>query len=283
MKRLLHWAGGALAIIGGVFVVLRLRQHAAGIDFERLTGAHLAVLVLLAMVYGGANTFLALAWRNLLAFCRETTTRRWAIYAYGSSQLAKYIPGNIFQFAGRLAIGMADGYGGWALARSTLWELGLISVAGAIYGCLALNLVFEDIPTFASLLAFAFALAAAIALSARFLSRHVAIALAEQALFLALSGAVFVGCLVIAAPEIDAAPGRLMAVAGAFVLAWLVGLVTPGAPAGLGVREAVLLVLLAGIGTEPEVLLAVLLGRIVNVVGDALFFGVGIMLGRMRK
>jgi hypothetical protein len=34
-------------------------------------------------------------------------------------------------------------------------------------------------------------------------------------------------------------------VMGSYVIAWLAGFVTPGAPAGIGVREAVLVILLA--------------------------------------
>lgn len=282
MRRLLHWIGGALALLGGVFVVLRLRQHAAGLDFGGLSAADLTMLGALALVYGAANILLALAWRQLLAFCTAHATRLWTVHAYGVSQLAKYIPGNIFHVAGRQMMGMAAGHSAWALARSTLWELGLISVTGGLFGLLALGLVFRQMPAFAGVLAFFLVLAGTIAFVARRLSRHVALAMAEQALFLGLSGAVFVGCLMIAAPELDTTAGLLVAVAGAFVLAWLGGLVTPGAPAGLGVREVILLFLLVDVGTEPEILLAVLLGRIVNVAGDVAFFALGAFLGRIR-
>jgi len=282
MKRVLHWVGGALAIAGAVFVFFRLRQQAAEIDFTRLSSVHLVLLALLAVVYGAANTFLALAWRNLLAFCGPRASRSWAIYAYGVSQLAKYIPGNIFHVAGRQAIGMAAGYGGGALVRSTLWELGLISATGAIFGLLTVNLIVSQVPAPATVATFAFVLAAVTGIVWRYVSHELAVAMGEQALFLTISGAVFVGCLVIAAPAAALPPSFIPAAIGAFVVAWLAGLVTPGAPAGLGVREVVLLFLLAGINREPEVLLAILLGRIVNVAGDVLFFALGALLGHMK-
>ncbi len=59
---------------------------------------------------------------------------------------------------------------------------------------------------------------------------------------------------------------------GAFVISWLVGLITPGAPAGVGVRELVLLFLLKGVVAEVDLLLAVALGRVITVIGDFLFF-----------
>ena len=65
---------------------------------------------------------------------------------------------------------------------------------------------------------------------------------------------------------------------GAYVLAWLAGLVTPGAPAGVGVRELVLLALLKGSVGQTELLLAVLLGRLVTVGGDVAFLGMALMM-----
>jgi uncharacterized membrane protein YbhN (UPF0104 family) len=62
----------------------------------------------------------------------------------------------------------------------------------------------------------------------------------------------------------------------AFALAWVVGFVTPGAPAGLGVREAVLLLLLAhGMGAANASLLILTL-RIATTLGDMLCFILGL-------
>jgi uncharacterized membrane protein YbhN (UPF0104 family) len=65
---------------------------------------------------------------------------------------------------------------------------------------------------------------------------------------------------------------KWLAVCGAYVVAWLIGLITPGAPAGVGVRELVLLFLLKDTITEAELVLVVLLGRTVTVTGDLLAF-----------
>ena len=63
---------------------------------------------------------------------------RWVIKVYGTSQLAKYLPGNIFHLVGRHALGMAAGVPTGVLAKSAVWELGLISLSAAIFGALAL-------------------------------------------------------------------------------------------------------------------------------------------------
>jgi hypothetical protein len=61
----------------------------------------------------------------------------------------------------------------------------------------------------------------------------------------------------------------------AFALAWILGFLAPGAPAGLGVRESIMLLLLAGAAPEADLLLFVLLARVVTMLGDAICFAVG--------
>jgi uncharacterized membrane protein YbhN (UPF0104 family) len=119
----------------------------------------------------------------------------------------------------------------------------------------------------------------AIGLAARLGGRELGAAALRYLAFLALSGIVFAATYRIAGGELS---GSLLPVAGAYVLAWLAGLVTPGAPAGIGVREAVLLFLLGGVGTPPVILLAVILGRAVTVVGDLVFYLAGGVFGTGR-
>jgi hypothetical protein len=63
----------------------------------------------------------------------------------------------------------------------------------------------------------------------------------------------------------------LPAIAFAHLLAWLVAFVTPGPPAGLGVREACLAAALHAYGEPSTILVVVALSRIVLVAGDGLF------------
>lgn len=102
-------------------------------------------------------------------------------------------------------------------------------------------------------------------------SEYVAIAMLLQAVFLLVSGFVFIGVLSLVNDH-----ERLLyfspAVCGAYVVAWLIGFITPGAPAGVGVREVILLFLLENLTSMEGILLSVVLGRVVNVIGDLLFF-----------
>ena len=94
-----------------------------------------------------------------------------------------------------------------------------------------------------------------------------------------IMAAIFATLLVLLAPGTD----RTLAwpaACGAYTAAWLAGFVTPGAPAGLGVRELVLVFLLDGHAAEPDLLPAVVLSRVVTVLGDTFFFGAAAWAGR---
>jgi glycosyltransferase 2 family protein len=271
LKRGLHYCGSALAIVGIVFVLLRLRDYGSEIDLARFGMLEWSAALGLAMIYGLANLTLAFAWWNLLGQLGAGTSRRCAVRIYGISQIARYVPGNIFQLAGRQALGMAAGLPASALAKSALWELGLIAVAGAIFGLLAAPLMWSDLTVSASTGAFCAIAVGAFLVLRRLLSPSVSVSLVWQIIFLATSGAVFMGALALVSPS-AVSHLTFTPLCGAYVIAWLVGLVTPGAPAGLGVRELVLLFLIGGRVEQADLFLAIVLGRLVTVGGDFLFF-----------
>jgi len=65
---------------------------------------------------------------------------------------------------------------------------------------------------------------------------------------------------------------RAFQVLSIFSLSWLAGFLTPGAPAGIGVREAVMIALMEGIiGTSNSLIISVLF-RLVTITGDVMMF-----------
>jgi hypothetical protein len=237
-----------------------------------------SMVALFALIYGLANVMLALAWWNLLGYFGAKVTRHWSIRCYGITQLAKYVPGNIFHLASRQAMGMAAGVSAWLLVKSAVWELGSLSLAGAVLAFLALPFVLPWVSIAWATVAFASAVGI-IAFGLNYLRGPPAVcAFVWHVTFLAVSGLLFVGLIQLLVDDLS----RLhwVALCGAFVLAWLAGLVTPGAPAGVGVRELVLLFLLKGAISEADLVLTVVLGRVVTVAGDFGFFGIATLMGR---
>ncbi|MDT0331623.1 lysylphosphatidylglycerol synthase domain-containing protein [Nocardiopsis lambiniae] len=75
--------------------------------------------------------------------------------------------------------------------------------------------------------------------------------------------------------------GSLAPAVGAYALAWTLGLLVVFAPAGLGVREAVLVVALAPVVDAGAALVAAVLSRLVMTVADVAWAGLSVPLSRL--
>ena len=102
-------------------------------------------------------------------------------------------------------------------------------------------------------------------------------ALIAQILFFFILALIAAGCAMIFGADMRMA----FDVAALFLLAWLIGFITPGAPGGIGVREASLLIATTAImGAGPALLFAAAT-RIVTLGGDALFALAALIAGQL--
>lgn len=280
VRRNLHWIGSALALVGVAFVALRLSEYAAKIDCGRLSFTNWLFVFGLGIVYGLGGSLLALAWRNLLRQFGTTVSPATAVRIYGISQLAKYVPGNLAHIAGRQALGIAEGLVGWTLAKSAVWELGTIAAAAVPFGLLTLPLIAPTVSVALGVGGFLALVSLTIILAYRLIGPSIARAFAYYTGFLAISGVLFVALVTLVSDEYDGTHLAWLPLCGSYVVAWLCGFATPGAPAGIGVRELMLLFLLNGLMSDADLTLTVLLARIVTAAGDLLFFLIGHLIAR---
>lgn len=277
MKRTLIWIGGGLGLLGLCFVLFKLFEYAEQIDLAKYSAAMWVAIVALAVIYGLASIILAIAWHQVLDFLQLQVQLRWAVSVYGASQLAKYIPSNIFQFAGRQVWGAAAGLPSWPLLKSVFWELASLASAAALLAALTLPALVAEISAWTALSLYAMVVAIALLLIPRFFGKALARAWLWHSAFLLVAGFLFVVVLGLVTGSWWGASS--LVVCGAYLLAWLAGLLTPGAPAGVGVREFVLYALLHNMVSEADLITAIVLGRIVTVSGDLMFYVCAIFLG----
>jgi uncharacterized membrane protein YbhN (UPF0104 family) len=266
LKRALSWGGSALGILGVAFVAVKLFDYGNRLPMNRIGMGQWFGIAALSLVYGASGFLLAIAWRDILRHLGVTVRRDWAAWAYGVSQLAKYVPGNVFHLAGRQALGASAGLPQWPLGKSLVWELGTIAVMAGLFVLWTIPL-FLPLPVWAALVVFACAAGGSFVIIRRGFSPDLARAAGLQLVFLGLSGIIFATLFKLLGGEWNWVP-----VAGAYVVAWLIGLVTPGAPAGVGVREAVLFFLLRDVLGQADLLEIILIGRLVTAAGDLAFF-----------
>jgi hypothetical protein len=281
--KVFHWLGSAIAILSIAFVFFRLYEYGQQIDFNRLEGKAYLIIICFALITGLANCLLAFAWWNTLSQFGANCSRLWAVRTYGISQIGKYVPGNIFHLAGRQAMGMSIGLSGWTLAKSALWELILVSVSGGLLSILALPLLIKSFPEEITTLLCAVFVSISMAVLWYFKGIFVVRAFSFYAIFLAISGGIFIGLLGLLVENSLMHDLKWAPVLGAYIFSVVIGLVTPGAPAGVGVRELVLLMLIGSKVAEADLLLAVLMGRVVSIGGDICFFIYASLINRAEK
>jgi glycosyltransferase 2 family protein len=291
--RLVGWTAVA-ASLG--FIGLQLWQHAPW----RLAGAHLeglaAAVVAGALLYGVAGLLLSSAWYQLLGAGSATASVRCHHAVYGRTQIAKYLPGNVFHLVGRQVMGRQLGHGQGRLALASLLEAVLLVLIAA---ALSLPLMWRWLDQ-APLLVGALATPAVALLAVRWARRHHHAALfdlgaptdpggagailrllcaaALYVLFFLVVAAIF-WMLALSVSEPGRAPAEFAGGIAVVALAWLAGFVTPGSSAGIGVREAVLIAALEGTVGAPASALIALALRLVTIGGDVVFFGLGMALG----
>ena len=82
----LRWIGLLLSLVGIGFVVVQLGAYAGDLGDFRPSLLQAVLHMGLAVVYGAANTALAIAWRDLLEHCGAPSRARWATTATAASR-----------------------------------------------------------------------------------------------------------------------------------------------------------------------------------------------------
>jgi hypothetical protein len=251
-----------------------------------LIGATLAGTLLYAVSVG----MLAIAWNLLL----QAPLNRCDLSIYLISQFAKYIPGNVLQFAGRHVLGRQSGHDHGPLAAAAAFEIGsLLGVSCGLLLLLGQPTLQQVLPWWRPLpaaIGFLFLLALPIVLlvlhalpwtrwprpvpTSRGLVAallHIGFFLIFSLLFLLLCGAV------------GEAGVRFWQATGGVATGWLGGFVIPGAPAGVGLREAIILISVTGtVPQSDRLLIAIALLRITTLGGDFIAYLGGLVVRGTR-
>lgn len=297
-------AGSLLAVTGLAVFGWYVARH---LPFEvlrpYLTTRTAIALVLSAAVYATTVPLAALAWRRLLATMRIEADFRRLCGIQMTTQLGKYLPGNVGHFIGRSALAMKAGLPAGAVAATLAVEVLLLLATGVGVGVAAAALSRPGLVQLqahgAMLGMVAAACVAGVALlpfANRRLPRFVArlaprlawrtdamqLRPADLAVAIALYACAYLAigtsAAILARGLWPDQPLDLALLTAAFAVAWVAGFVTPGAPAGIGVREALLVVMLGpGMGAASAALLVLAL-RLATVLGDIFSFLAGVVV-----
>jgi uncharacterized membrane protein YbhN (UPF0104 family) len=264
-----------LLVAAIVFVVLRVRSlwHGGHIELARVGWITLAASIVCAAAGTAAAGWI---WLSILEALGVSTQRRWAGLFF-QAQLGKYIPGSVWQYAGRAAVARAEGIPVRPVAVSLPIEFVASALAAGLLAALLLGWWGAAVAATAALLLIALERPARARRPAAF--AIVRATLLYLPAWLTLGGSFWL-C---ARGLLDVPVGDLPLYGGAFVVAWLGGLVAVYAPGGLGVREAVLVALLSSRTGAADALVVAVASRLILTFVDVLLAGAAAMTVRRGR
>lgn len=283
--------GRLITVAAFVFIVIAIRREWEAVSARLLPLTVWPAIIGLAVVYGSALMLVAEVWHQLICdFSRTRLPRNMTLPSYALSQLAKYVPGNIFQYVGRHSVMSRAGVANAPLLRAMTWDIGFLLIGASLTALISFALFPIDIVFLSGEplrnVAIGGAVAAVIMLAALrlspWLSRQASAATPQAAT--AVISIPMIVCFFTFQATVFTSIGAL--VTGGFhpelatvaVIAWVAGFLPLGTPAGLGTREAVI-VLLAGplVGPADSIVVAALF-RLTTSFGDCICFAIGFLI-----
>lgn len=305
-RLLVRIVGVAISVACLVYVIQRAIQVwdnaglalAEGDTFLRLG------LALVPIMVGYAAA--ALAWVALLRSFGVRAVLLPSVGAYLAAQVGKYLPGNVGHYVGRVVLGTRVGHPASTvtvamtvefallLAMAALLSLPLLPAVVARMGAAWATQPSTGVVVVAACLAVGVIVLLAVMrwrpgwlLSLRdwVTKMRAPLGSAGAAGHLALSASLSLSAIVLASSSLlvlGESPQEftfavLWRVVGLYSFAWVAGVLTPGVPGGLGVREAILVEGLTPLWGASGAVAGALTFRVVTVAADAIALGLGLV------
>jgi glycosyltransferase 2 family protein len=296
LKRAITIIGWAILAASLYYIVIMVSQQMARLPAIDWSGRGISFLISGVIMYALAIFSWGIGWATLLVGLGEKVRIMSVVAILGVTQIAKYVPGNFAHHVGRVSFGKKYGLSSSGIASSMLLEISwqISACASCIIVALAIRggnfpLTVGDVDILKVSLVVIGSICMPLLVGVFFRNRKPDFFFKRfPASFLKPPGAVAssgVFCSHIALFLIQGAVLWVLAHGvlnffsfeywigvGVFSFAWLVGFVSPGAPAGLGVRDAILIAGLSSIYPAHDAISLAIVHRIISILGDVFVF-----------
>jgi hypothetical protein len=299
-SRIFRWLGLAAVLVSLAYFVRFAVRNAGLLPRLRCDAATVAGLAGCLLIYLLAVLLVGARWLILLRSVGEPAQARLALPLFAVSEFGKYIPGNVAHLAGRVVLAVQAGMVrervlatmaleiAWGVLSGVLMAGSALTLAGAqgLAGELVAppTIVLAGVTLAALLVPFAGA-ALLRHLPERVRTKVPGLSQVQAPKPLPLVVCFLIGCVYLlllgAVPAVlnvavfGGKGGQYLTITGVFALAWVAGFITPGAPAGLGVRDAIMMAGLTPLYGAGSALAVTVVMRVVTSAGDAIAFLAG--------
>jgi hypothetical protein len=272
IKTLAYFVGRLLGLFGVLFVLYKLSQEYTVDSFvDRFVELisitpYLLVINILSMMLG------IFVWHMmLLHYSNIKFSYKISYYFFAKTEIAKYLPGNIFHFLGRQLLANK-----LELSQSQMVKVSsiftLLLVVGTILSATLFFVSSSGIDTYTKILLLILALLS-IGVTLYLFPSFDRVKKLQMDTILTISigmQGIMMGIIIFS--QIDSSQvGLFFQVVGIYIFSWLVGFVTPGASGGIGVREGAFIAMAEfwHLSISSEIILfSILFIRLINIVAD---------------
>lgn len=292
-NQVLKALGSILMALALLFILKKILEM--DIDYKSIfNGYTIAASILISVAYGLIIIIFCWPWRNyieMITGVRLPYTE--TAYVMAKANLLKYVPGNVFQYIGRNEVAINNKLQHSKVGMATILEIATNFLAATLLG---ISFYFDGfqivVVQFKKELIVIVSVGIIISLTIVFFVWYKKRAVLEKyldifscwknikivfknLLFFAINALLNAGLYILTLTLILNMRFDLQDIhvlIGAYILAWTVGFVIPGAPGGIGIREFVMTLLLPGYMDIQMILLGLVLYRFINILGDILGF-----------
>lgn len=280
-RRIAHGAGIVVVVLSIAFLVMHMRENWSVLVSQDLRKVDLGLVVLSGGCYALSVLTTSLAWPAILKVLEMPLPARMGIAIGLTAQVGKYLPGNVMHYFGRAALAARQSITLAQSGTTTIVELAAAPIAATLYVlvCVLIEPSVKDtlaqLPVVWDVRAVLIPLAAAAfalwVLVRKFdISPYVSVRLwaGPVAALICSFGLAGLSFFFVIQAVTDGTSITWGSAGAVFALAWLAGFLVPGSPAGLGVREALIIAFLTpSLGVAPTIVCA-LMHRILTAAMD---------------
>ncbi len=280
------------------FIVSTFRNYWQEVTETTINSQGWLFLFLALFVTLLAHIWSAIVWIKILQFFQQSCPYQWGLKIYLVTNIYKYLPGNVGHFYGRINAVSKQGVSLPVASLSVLLEPLLMAASALFIALLSHSIgIIETTNNVNILFLQSFLLISVLIgihpiiinrvigfikktkskenkeIETIYLQEYPGIILVGEIIFLLLRGLGFILALM---AFISITFQQIPIIISTFSFAWLLGLVIPGAPGGLGVFEATIIALLETSSLPNEIVLTTIaIFRVISILAEVMGAGLG--------
>lgn len=293
MRKIGKIIGKILSILSFVFVIIAVCK--LGLDFTAIDNIPIFALVITisSLLLSCSVYLLGYAWKMWISFfSKHEVNSIEAVCVYAKANIGKYLPGNVMHYVERNVFAAKYGLNQQAVLTSSVFEVVSMVIAAILLAvCFAYDnlkrIVEQYIGDSIGVIIISGCIILTVVIIAIFiLKKKVKDVLEQYSLisfmkcfmkcFLLYIVALFMAGVIMVVlywyMEKDALALQVVYIISSYIISWVVGFIVPGAPGGIGVREMILLVLLADIAEKDIILTMIVIHRLITIIGDIIAY-----------